>query len=76
MKPNVTYTNLEAVNPSSDRMKVAVTDIEMPFGSMVIFMIKWALASIPATMILLFTIGITIGVMGLIFGGLSFLSRF
>lgn len=31
---------------------VRVVDIEMPFGSMVTFMVKWALASIPAFLIL------------------------
>lgn len=33
--------------------KVVVTDIDMPFGSMVSFMVKWAIASIPAFLILL-----------------------
>jgi len=32
--------------------EIVVTDIKMPFGSMVIFMIKWAIASIPAVIIL------------------------
>ncbi len=31
---------------------VIVTDVRMRFGSMVVFMIKWALASIPAMIIL------------------------
>ncbi|HEX2851751.1 MAG TPA: hypothetical protein VHO24_00835 [Opitutaceae bacterium] len=31
---------------------VTVTDVRMPFGSMVVFMVKWAIASIPAAMIL------------------------
>lgn len=31
---------------------VTVTDIDMPFWSMVGFMIKWAIASIPAALIL------------------------
>ncbi len=35
-----------------DDRKVIVTDIQMPFGSMVIFMVKWVLASIPAFIIL------------------------
>jgi hypothetical protein len=35
---------------------VVVTDIKMSFGSMVIFMIKWAIATIPAA-IILFLIG-------------------
>ena len=33
--------------------KVSVVDISMPFGSMVVFMVKWAIASIPAMFILL-----------------------
>src|SRR6267154_1962088 len=33
--------------------EVRVTDIRMPFGSMVLFMVKWAIASIPAMIILL-----------------------
>jgi hypothetical protein len=42
----------------SEISKVVVTDIKMPFMSMVVFMIKWALAAIPAIIILflLFTI--------------------
>ena len=31
-----------------ERSEVIVTDIRMPFWSMVTFMIKWAIASIPA----------------------------
>lgn len=31
---------------------VIVADFDMPFGSMVTFMVKWALASIPALIIL------------------------
>ena len=31
---------------------VVVTDIRMPFWSMVVFMIKWAIAAIPALIIL------------------------
>jgi hypothetical protein len=42
---------------------VRVIDIEMPFGSMVVFMVKWALASIPAFLILLvftFALGVVL----------------
>jgi hypothetical protein len=34
------------------RREVVVTDIRMPFASMVIFMVKWAIAAIPAMIIL------------------------
>lgn len=32
--------------------RVSVVDINMPFGSMVVFMVKWAIAAIPALLIL------------------------
>jgi hypothetical protein len=41
---------------------VVVTDVQMRFSSMVVFMVKWAMASIPA-LIILFAIGV-----GLFFG--------
>jgi hypothetical protein len=34
------------------RREVVVMDIRMPFGSMVAFMVKWAIAAIPAMIIL------------------------
>jgi hypothetical protein len=37
---------------------VIVTDIHMPFLSMVIFMVKWALASIPAIIILMLIVSL------------------
>lgn len=36
-----------------EKQKVIVTDIKMSFWSMVIFMIKWTIASIPAFIILI-----------------------
>lgn len=54
----------------NDNNKVIVTDIQMSFMSMVIFMVKWAIAAIPALFILA-TLGsiFTSLVGGLIFGG-------
>ena len=43
------------IKESKNKNEVIVTDIQMPFGSMIVFMIKWVLASIPA-MIILFLI--------------------
>ena len=37
---------------SPEETQVVVTDIQMPFFSMVVFMVKWALAAIPALFIL------------------------
>ncbi len=45
---------------NDEKKEVVVTDIKMPFMSMVIFMIKWAIASIPA-MIILFVLYMIIG---------------
>jgi hypothetical protein len=41
-----------ADEPVSTNQRVIVTDISMPLGSMVEFMVKWAIASIPAMIIL------------------------
>lgn len=41
--------------------EIIITDIKMPFWSMVRFMIKWALASIPAIFVLTL-IGIIISI--------------
>ena len=49
---------------STQFQPVTIEDIKMPFGSMVQFMIKWAIASIPA-FIILFLIGMMVmGVFG------------
>ena len=45
---------------NENRNNVVVVDIKMPFMSMVVFMVKWAIASIPA-IIILFVIGIVLG---------------
>ena len=36
------------ITTTSTPQKVTVTDINMPFSSMVFFMIKWSIAVIPA----------------------------
>ncbi|MFO7760449.1 MAG: hypothetical protein ACQES8_04650 [Thermodesulfobacteriota bacterium] len=50
-----------------NRREIIVIDIRMPFMSMVVFMIKWAIAAIPALVIL----SILLGVMSLILGGFT-----
>ena len=50
VKEGVRYqSDLDNINPSQG---VVVFDIKMPFISMVVFMVKWAIASIPAFLIL------------------------
>ena len=40
-------------NENKGTQTVKISDIKMPFGSMVVFMVKWAIASIPAIIILM-----------------------
>lgn len=50
---------------SPEETKMVVTDIQMPFISMVVFMVKWALAAIPAFLILG---GIFAGILSILVG--------
>ena len=59
-----TPEGVTGIASKSNNQNVTVTDIKMPFGSMVEFMVKWAIASIPA-FIILFLIGMMVmGVFG------------
>ena len=53
---------------SKDYNEVVVTNVKMPFGSMVVFMVKWAIATIPALIILSLAGSIIIGILSTIFG--------
>jgi len=53
----------EAPKITVENESVVVTDIRMPFGSMVRFMVKWAIASIPAVIILYLLGTIALGVL-------------
>lgn len=44
-----------ALGASAQPAEVRIVDIRMPFLSMVVFMVKWALAAIPALLILVIT---------------------
>jgi len=43
--------------------EITVVDIRMPFWSMVFFMVKWAIASIPAIIILLIVGSVAMGIL-------------
>ena len=53
-----------------DRQEVIVRDIQMPLGSMLLFMVKWTIASIPALAILVILGMIVVGILGAILGGI------
>ena len=46
----------EALGRAEAPVQVVVTDVRMPFGSMVLFLVKWSLAAIPAILILVVTV--------------------
>jgi len=51
--------------------EIVVTDIKIPFLSMVVLLVKWALAAIPA-MIILIVIGAVLSMtLGGLFGGIG-----
>lgn len=50
--------------------QVSVVDVNMPFPSMVVFMVKWAIASIPALLILILLGALATAVFGGILAGL------
>jgi hypothetical protein len=60
--------DLDTVAPPA---RVTIVDINMPFGSMVAFIIKWTLAAIPA-MVILAILGFTLATM---FASLSLSQR-
>jgi hypothetical protein len=49
--------------------KVVVTDIKIPFMSMVVLMVKWAVATIPALIILIIIGSIVFGILTGLMGG-------
>lgn len=57
------------------RQEIIVTDIRMPFASMVIFMIKWAIAAIPAFIILSLLFMIFSMLFGGMLGGMHHMGR-
>lgn len=59
------------MNESNEPVKVVVVDLQMPFFSIVVLMVKWALASIPAFVILGVIFSLVTGFVGsLMFPGL------
>ena len=51
--------------------EVSIVDIKMPFWSMIVFMVKAAIASIPAIIILAIISAILGAIFGSIFGGMG-----
>ena len=67
---SISFNGAGAVKPimkpdDGDSSNVVIIDMKMPFLSMVVFMVKWAIASIPAFIILFLLASILFG-MGLV----------
>jgi hypothetical protein len=54
---------------ADDKREVVVTDVKIPFWSMVVLMVKWAVAAIPALIILIVIASALSMAMAAIFGG-------
>ncbi len=54
------YQNVQQPIRLPERTRVVVTDFDMPFSSLVNFMVKVALASIPASIVVAIIYGITL----------------
>ena len=49
---------------NAENNRIVVVDVKMPFMSMVVFMVKWSIASIPAFLILLFLAAVILAMFG------------
>lgn len=56
---------------SQDYNRVVVVDVKMPFWSMVTFMVKWSIASIPAMIIIVLMGTIVFLVIGGLFNSIG-----
>ena len=54
---------------ADEKREVVVTDVKIPFWSMVVLMVKWAVAAIPALIILILIGAVASMVISAIFGG-------
>ncbi len=54
---------------ADDKREVVVTDVKIPFWSMVVLMVKWAIAAVPALIILLVIGAVVSMAFAAIFGG-------
>lgn len=57
------------MSEENSKAEVIVTDIKMPFWSMVVFMVKWTIASIPALLILFLFVALFGGVLNGLLSG-------
>ena len=69
--PDVPSAPRAAADPPSQQpepSRVVVTDVQIPFGSMVVLILKFALASIPAAIILFILFAVFAGIFSAVVG--------
>jgi len=64
----VTYAGAAATEPAPQ--PVVIKDFDMPFGSMVSFIVKWTIAAIPALLILFVLFAVVSAAIGGFFASL------
>lgn len=68
--PDAPVVQVVTANPLpvkvSEPLQVTVVDLKMSFGSMVVFMVKWSIASIPALLILTILVLLAVVFLGII----------
>ncbi|NKN33475.1 hypothetical protein [Marichromatium bheemlicum] len=55
--------------------QVSITDIKMPFWSMVVFLVKVSIAAIPAVIILSLIFAVIGAIIGALFGGMGMMPQ-
>lgn len=71
MSENVDESGLAPAPPASQAQRVEVVGFNMPFSELVGFMIKFAIATIPAAIILVFMAVIAAALWTRMFGGVG-----
>jgi hypothetical protein len=64
------FRPLQEIPMSVPDNRVVVTGVQIPFGEMVVLILKFVLASIPAYIIMMVIMMVIVGIFGGIFGGL------
>jgi ABC-type sugar transport system permease subunit len=59
-----------SMSPPAAPHRVSIADIDIPFWRIVAILIKWAIAAIPATIVLSIIFAIVAAAIGLLAGGL------
>jgi len=62
------FHDCRSLHGKNSMNEVIIKDIQMPFWSMVIFMVKWAFAAIPAIIIIAIFVAALAGMLGGLFG--------